>query len=179
MTEDPRTWLETPPEDCRPADLAFLALEDTFVSGDPSGHRLNVRYYQRNGEQVLLGKVIFGPGTQGPPDHAHGGAQAALLDEAMGGAAWLAGHPVVAANLDITFRQMLPLGTLCLVETRVTSVEGRKVRTSGVIRSRDGQRIFSEGTALFVVLDETRIDHLSDKARVILERMRRNNNGTG
>lgn len=171
MNEDLKTWVETPEPGCRPADLAFLALKDTFVSGDLSGHRLSVRYFQRQEDLVLRGKAVFGPGTQGPPDHAHGGAMAALLDEAMGGAAWLAGHPVVAANLNITFRQMLPLNSPCYVEAHVTEVEGRKVRTRGIIRSRDGLQTYSEGEALFITLDEGRIGDLSAKAQVIVDRL--------
>lgn len=173
MTEDLKTWLETPEPGCRPADLPFLAIADTFVSGDHSGRRLSIRYYQRESDLALRAKVIFGPGTQGPPDHAHGGSMAALLDESMGGAAWLAGHPVVAANLNISFLKMLPLGTPCIVEAHVTAVDGRKVSTSGAIRSRDGQSTYSEGTALFIALDESRIGHISGKAQVIVDRMRK------
>ena len=174
MTEDLKQWLETAEPGCRPADLAFLALEDTFVSGDLSGHRLSVRYYQRDDDLALRAKVIFGPGTQGPPDHAHGGSMAAMLDEAMGGAAWMAGHPVVAANLNIAFRRMLPLNTPCFVEAQVNSVEGRKVGTRGSIVSRDGGTVFSEGEALFITLDESSISHLSGKAQVIVDRMKNN-----
>ena len=119
MEPDDLKWLETPEPGCAKAELPFLALADTFVSGDPSGHRLNVRYYLRSADGVLRAKVLFGPGTQGPPGHAHGGSMAALLDEAMGGAAWLAGHPVVAAQLNIKFSRMLPLGTRCMVDTEL------------------------------------------------------------
>ncbi len=164
-------WLETPDPGCTPAALAFLALEDTFVSGDRSEHRLSIRYYRKNDDGTLVGKVFFGPGTQGPPDHAHGGSMAALLDEAMGGAAWLAGHPVVAAQLNIKFITMLPLGTPCLVEAEVVGVEGRKVRTRGVLRDLSGRKTYCEGEALFIILDKSRIGNLSEKARIIVDRM--------
>lgn len=173
MTEELKKWLEKAEPGCRPADLPFLALEDTFVSGDLSGHRLSIRYYQREDDLALRGKVIFGPGTQGPPDHAHGGSMAALMDEAMGGAAWLAGHPVVAANLNVTFLKMLPLGSPCFVEAHVTAVDGRKVRTRGEIRSLDGDQVYCQGEALFIALDESRIRHISEKVRPIIDRMRK------
>lgn len=172
-TLDQQEWLETPEPGWKPADIAFLALEDTFVSGDPIGRRLNIRYYDVDSGKRLVGKVIFGPGTQGPPDHAHGGSMAAVLDEAMGGAAWLAGFPVVAVNLDITFRRMLPLNTPCLVEASVTRTEGRKVATAGRITSADGTQIFTVGEALFVIIDTDQISSLSPKARIVLERMKR------
>ncbi len=164
-------WLEQPEPDCLAADLPFLALADTFVSGDRSNHRLSIRYFQNKDDGSLVGKVLFGPGTQGPPDHAHGGSMAALLDEAMGGAAWLAGHPVVAAQLDITFRTMLPLGTRCVVTARVLEASGRKIKTTAELRSADDQQIFCTGEAVFVILDHQKIEQLSKKGRVIVDRI--------
>ena len=139
MIDQNQVWLEMPEPESHPVDLPFLALEDTFVSGDSSNHRISVRYYQSTDGESLLGRVIFGPGTQGPPDHAHGGSMAALMDEAMGGAAWLAGHPVVAAQLNVKFQAMLPLGKRCVVHARVMESNGRKIKTSGELRSADGQ----------------------------------------
>ena len=44
-----------------------------------------------------------GPPIEGPPGHAHGGSMAAVLDEAMGAAAWMEGHLVVAVRLATSF----------------------------------------------------------------------------
>ena len=98
MSTDLEQWLDTPEDGGTPADLPFLALEDTFVSGDRTGHRFRIRYYRDRQDNRLLGKILFGAGAQGPPDHVHGGAMAAILDESMGGVAWQSGHPVVAAQ---------------------------------------------------------------------------------
>ncbi len=173
MPNDDLFWLEQTDPGTEPTDLPFLALEDTFVSGDPSNHRLSIRYYQCDDDGSLLGKALFGPGTQGPPDHAHGGSMAALLDEAMGGSAWLAGYPVVAAQLNITFSAMLPLGTRCLVKARVLEVSGRKIKTTGELCSAHDGRLFCRGEGLFVTLDHEKIGQLSDKAKVIVERMKK------
>jgi acyl-coenzyme A thioesterase PaaI-like protein len=120
----------------------------SFVSGDPDGDRLRVRYYCRDTD--LLARVWFGPEAEGPPGHAHGGAMAAVLDEAMGFAAWLAGHPVVAARLTTDFRRMLPLGTVCTVEPAVERIEGRKVHVTA--RLVAGEAVYAEGDAIFVGL---------------------------
>jgi acyl-CoA thioesterase FadM len=98
---------------------------------------------------------------------------AALLDDAMGGAAWLAGFPVVAVNLNISFRNMLPLNTPCLVRTQVVKTEGRKVSCQGKITSTDGETVFTRGEALFVTLEEEHIRTLSPKARAVIEKMNR------
>ncbi len=124
----------------------------SFVSGDPEGETLRVGYFRRVADGRLVGRAWFGPGSAGPPGHAHGGSMAAVLDEAMGAAAWLAGHIAVAAHLATDFRAMLPLGTDALLEAWVERHEGRKVWTAGALRGDDGV-LFAEAQAFFIRLD--------------------------
>ncbi len=133
-----------------------LTAGESFVSGGPSTHRLRVSYFRRSGDSHLVGRAWFGPETQGPPGHAHGGAVSAVMDEALGAAAWADGHHVVVARLSIDFRAMVPLGTDATFETWVERVDGRKVHTRGRLLAADGQ-LLAEGQALCVVLGS---DHL-------------------
>jgi len=160
---DDAAWLEAGEQGWRHVRLPLMVSEESFVSGDRSGRRLSVRYFRDDLDRSLRAKVLFGPSTQGPPGHAHGGSMAALLDEAMGGAAWMQGHPVVAAELTTRFKKMLPLGTRCVVEARVASVEGRKVRVIGALRGVDGAT-FADGEALFVALDPEQFGALATEA---------------
>lgn len=130
-----------------------------FLRGGPSRGRLRVAWFQRDEDRAVVGRVWFGPGTEGPPGHAHGGSIAAVLDEAMGAAVWHAGHPVVAANLSVDYRAMLPLGTDARFEAWVTAVEGRKIRAAGRILDADG-RAFAEGTGLYIELRPEQLAHL-------------------
>ncbi|HBL30458.1 MAG TPA: PaaI family thioesterase [Acidobacteria bacterium] len=135
----------------------------SFVSGDPRGDRLRVSYFRRIDDGLLVGRAWFGPGAQGPPGHAHGGSIAAVLDEAMGAAAWLAGHLVVAVRLDTRFRKMLPLGTDTFLEASLTGVEGRKVHARGRLLSPGGE-LFAEADGVFVELDAERFRPLLEQA---------------
>ncbi len=141
----------------------------SFVSGEPSGDRLRVRYYRRERDGALVGKIWFGPGAEGPPGHAHGGSMAAVLDEAMGAGAWLAGHAVVAAKLTINFRRMLPLENEVLLETWVERVDGKKVVTRGRLFDRDGEP-YAEGEGLFIVLGAERFGSLLERASKTLDK---------
>ncbi len=134
----------------------------SFVSGDPEGDTLRVAYFRRESDGRLVGRAWFGPGTAGPPGHAHGGSMAAVLDEAMGAAAWMAGHIAVAVHLETEFRAMLPLGTDATLEAWVERREGRKVWTAGNLRGDDGT-LYADARALFLRLD-------ADKDRALLER---------
>lgn len=108
-----------------------------FVSGEPEGQRFRVRYFKPQ-ESALVARVWFGPETEGPPGHAHGGAVAAVLDEVLGLAAWAAGHPIVVGQLKIHFSQLLPLETVMQVETEIVSIEGRKITVQGKILNAEG-----------------------------------------
>lgn len=146
LTGDP-DWLDV--------SLPHVATESTFVSGDPDGDRFRVRYFT-DGAGALLTRTWFGPGTSGPPRHAHGGSQAALLDELAGSVAWINGHAVLAGELTVSFRAMLPVDTVVHGEAHVERVEGRKVFTVASLRSLNGETLYSEARGIFIVLDPSR-----------------------
>jgi acyl-coenzyme A thioesterase PaaI-like protein len=126
-----------------------------FVSGDRTGNRFRMNYY-RDRELNLVARVWFGPVTEGPPEHAHGGSIAAVLDEVLGLAAWADGHKIVVGNLNVSFRQLLPIQAVVQVNTKVVSVEGRKVMVHGEICSLDGTT-YATGECLCIILTEAQI----------------------
>jgi acyl-coenzyme A thioesterase PaaI-like protein len=121
-----------------------------FVSGDPTGERFRVRYY-RNVDGFLVARVWFGPETEGPPGHAHGGSIAAVLDEVLGLSAWAAGHAVVVGKLNVHFQKLLPLRTVVQVDSSIVSVEKRKILVRGRIHGLDGS-IFAEAECLCITV---------------------------
>ncbi|OGR29888.1 MAG: thioesterase [Desulfuromonadales bacterium GWD2_61_12] len=133
-----------------PFDAPALVGESLrFVSGEPEGNRFRVRYF-RDTLLQLRARVWFGPETEGPPGHAHGGAIAAVLDEVLGLAAWNAGHAIVVGNLNVGFRSLLPLQQVVTVETDIVSVAGRKVMVHGRICS--GLTVYAEGECLCITI---------------------------
>lgn len=123
----------------------------SFIDGDPDGDRIRMRMFVRESDCRLIAKVWFGPMAEGPPLHAHGGSKAAVLDHVMGAAAWVAGHPVVAANISIDFIKKLPLGHLTTVEAWVEKAEGKKVTTAGRIYIENFEEPYTAGTGLFIL----------------------------
>ena len=155
---------------CQPLPAADA--DRSFVSGGTTGRRLRVAYFRRDADQHLVGRVWFGPETEGPPGHAHGGAVAAALDEALGSAAWAAGHPVVVARLTVDFRLMVPLGIDATFDAWVESVDGRKIRTRARLVGADDQ-VLAEGHAICVTLATEHIEKLR------AARARRSSHGRG
>lgn len=133
-----------------PFDAPSLVGESLrFVSGEPDGNRFRVRYY-RDEEQQLKARIWFGPETEGPPGNAHGGSMAAVLDEVLGLAAWAAGYSIVVGNLNVSFRNLLPLQQVVTVESRIISAEGRKVKVNG--RICRGETLYAEGECLCITI---------------------------
>ena len=137
-------------KDWIPFDAPALVGESLrFVSGEPDGNRFRVHYF-RDEEKHLHARIWFGPETEGPPGHAHGGSMAAVLDEALGLAAWAAGYTIVVGNLNVSFRNLLPLQKVVTLESRVISAEGRKVLVHGRIFC--GKTVYAEGECLCITI---------------------------
>ena len=142
----------SPPPGCTPFELPHLAYASEsaqFLVSTPEDGRVMVRYY-RDADDALIGRVWFGPRAEGPPGHAHGGAIAAVLDEIMGGAAWLAGHPVMTMSMSVRYRQPVPLKRVFTLRGRVERVDGRKVHMIGELR--DGETVYDTSTGVFITL---------------------------
>jgi len=161
MNEDHARWLDAADPGWTRVDLPFPATSSRFVSEDETGRRLAVRFFRRDDDGAVRVKVLCGPEASGPPGHAHGGCMAALLDEAMGAAAWLSGHPVLAAELSVSFKRMLPLETPCVVEAEVVEVEDRKVHARAVLSDPAGDIVYCTGRALLIELDEQQLQELA------------------
>jgi acyl-coenzyme A thioesterase PaaI-like protein len=145
----------------------FPSLEGTrsFVSGYAEVGRLRVAYFRRTSDGAVVGRAWFGAKAEGPPGHVHGGAVAAVLDEAMGAAAWLAGHVVMAARLTVNFRRMVPLGSDVLFETGLGGREGRKVITHARLYLPGGDTL-ADAEGLFIELQEAQLDAIRHRLGV-------------
>ena len=143
--------------------LAELGPVRSFVSADSVGDRLVVRYFVRDHDRALVGKAWFGPAAEGPPGHAHGGSMAAVLDEALGAAAWMAGYPVLARTLTTEFVSMLPIGQVVVFEARIIAIEAGIVRIEGRISSIEGKP-FATAEGVYVKLSPERLRALRSRS---------------
>jgi uncharacterized protein (TIGR00369 family) len=120
-----------------------------FVCGTDNPHSIGITMFvDDNG--ILTSEFTLTKAQQGPPGHAHGGASAAVLDEAMGLVVWAAGHKVAAVNIDINYHKPLPLNQPLQLEARVTQIDKRKIFSAGEIKSADGTIVVS-GRGIYVV----------------------------
>lgn len=120
-----------------------------FVCGHENPHSIGLTWFVDD-DGILTSEFTLNESQQGPPGHAHGGASAAILDEAMGLVVWAAGLKVAAVNLEINYHKPLPLNQALTLEARITQRDERKIFSTGEIKSSDG-KICVSGRGIYVV----------------------------
>ncbi|NOT04355.1 MAG: PaaI family thioesterase [Anaerolineales bacterium] len=130
-----------------------------FVCGIENPRSIGITMFVDD-DGVLTSEFTLSEAHQGPPGHTHGGASAAILDEAMGLVVWAAGHKVAAVNLEINYHKPLPLKQPLIVEARITQVDERKIFSTGEIKLTDSTVAVS-GRGIYVVAPK-----LFDKVRL-------------
>ena len=115
-------------------------------------------------------RMVFTPGENGsfcdfevPPRFqswkgmAHGGIVSLMLDEAVGWAAWHAGHPGVTGRLAVSLRRPLKLGERVRVLGQVERVRRTLVYCNATVDSLDDGGRIADATATLMMTD-TKVD---------------------
>ena len=123
-----------------------------FGCGADNPDGLQMKFEPRGG--VSICELEVPPRFQSWAGMIHGGVVSLMLDEAVGWAAWHAGHPGVTGRLEVKFRQPLKIGDSVRVTGRVEGVRRTLVYTTAVIeRLSDGARV-AEATATLMAADD-------------------------
>lgn len=120
-----------------------------FVSEFQSPDRFMIRFYRHKKTLAFYAKVWFGHQCEGPPGTVHGGAVAAVLDEAMGQASWIAGFPVLAASITVNFRARVVLNEIHELHATINKQADRKVFVEARLLNLHGE-IMADSTGLFI-----------------------------
>jgi uncharacterized protein (TIGR00369 family) len=127
-----------------------------FGCGPQNAEGLRMVFEPRDGESVAEYEVP--ERYQSWSGMVHGGLVALMLDEAVGWAAWHAGHPGVTGRLEVRYRRPLRLGDRVRVVGRVERLRRTLVYASARIsRVADGA-VVAEATA---TLMEAPVDYSS------------------
>jgi acyl-coenzyme A thioesterase PaaI-like protein len=119
-----------------------------YVCGSSNPHGMGIHWYSDD-ENTIYSEFVLDLSQQGPPGYAHGGASAAILDEAMGAAVWRSGFNAAVVNLEIKYKKPLPLGKQLRLKARFSEQKDRKIYAIGEIRLPD-DTIAVSGTGIYV-----------------------------
>jgi acyl-coenzyme A thioesterase PaaI-like protein len=144
---------DLPKPDWKPVQpFPFAEARKMFTGPTSLEGLVSLRYFQRP-DNSLVAVAKFGPLSEGAPGQIHGGMILTVLDEALGGAAWLAGHPVLTVHLETEFRASVPVNAELLVETAIVAVRHRVVFVEGALIGQDG-KTYAGARGRFLILDE-------------------------
>lgn len=99
------------------------------------------------------GRFVLGPNYAGGAGFAHGGIIAVVLDEAMGKLSKLTEEKAVTAEMNVIYRQPVPVDREIVVEGWQEEEKGRNRFRVGEIRDAAGN-LLARGTARFVAIDQ-------------------------
>ena len=94
---------------------------------------------------LVWSEFVLGAAYEGPPEHAHGGVCALILDHVLGAAAHRPGRPVYTGTLTLRYRRRTALGRPLRAQAHVERVEGVKAFVVGNLADYDGVTIEAEG----------------------------------
>uniref|UniRef100_A0A8C6VHG8 Acyl-coenzyme A thioesterase THEM4 n=1 Tax=Naja naja TaxID=35670 RepID=A0A8C6VHG8_NAJNA len=113
------------------------------------GRGFEFAMFYNGSERRMVVLLQLGSYLEGMIGFVHGGAVAAILDHTFVGCGICTLGIVVTANLSVTYKSPIPLGSVVLVETKVEKVEEKKIFLSGCVQSTDAQNLHAEATGEF------------------------------
>jgi acyl-coenzyme A thioesterase PaaI-like protein len=123
----------------------------SFVSTSEK-ERLQIEYFFEPEHKKVFASVIFGDLAQGPPGYAHGGAIAAVLDEAMGITAWMNNLKVLTIELTTQYHKAIKLNTRVYVESMISKRNGDELIIKSLLTDESGNLAFASAEAKFAIL---------------------------
>jgi uncharacterized protein (TIGR00369 family) len=144
VDDDPRAARSHGPGLAEPGNL--YATNPALGSCNPIAPEVVV---EGSDADAVRGTVRFGLAHGGPPGLAHGGIIASVLDQVLGIATQVAGHPGMTAELTVRFRRPTPIERVLAFEARHVETTGRRTQAWGAIYDGQGE-IAAEARAIFV-----------------------------
>ncbi|HEY2302487.1 MAG TPA: PaaI family thioesterase [Acidimicrobiales bacterium] len=145
VDDDPRTVRSHGPGLSEPGSL--YATNPALGSCNPIAPDVRIDVAE---DGTVRGSVCFGLAHVGPPGLAHGGVIASVLDQVLGIAGQVAGHPGMTVELAVRFRRPTPIEQVLALESRHLAANGRRSEAWGAIYDGQG-RVAAEATAVFIL----------------------------
>jgi hypothetical protein len=92
-----------------------------------------LHYYWSPALSLLCGSIQFTNKCEGPPTGCHGASIASVFDEILAYPIWRSDRAAFTAQLNVNFREMIPLASKQAFFARIREIQGRKAFVEGSI----------------------------------------------
>ncbi|KAL8184728.1 UNVERIFIED_CONTAM: hypothetical protein K2H54_026423 [Gekko kuhli] len=129
--------------------------ETRFFCRNIDGEGLGFEYVMFFNQSEKRVVCIFQPGDylESYAGLVHGGCIATILDNAFTACVVAVAGRGFVVNLNVNYKSPIRLGSVVLVDSKIEKMEGRKMFLSGQVRSKDGQTLHADATALLILSD--------------------------
>ena len=93
---------------------------------------------------------------EGPPGYVHGGIISLILDQTLGLANIVGGHPGMTVSLEVRYRRPTPLHVPLVIHSRFSHTEGRTIHSEGSITAEGQTTVKAVGVFRTITPDRSR-----------------------
>jgi len=127
-----------------------------IVCGRDNPHGLKLSLHVDPDTGIVSAQYVSQPQHIGFVGIIHGGVLATVLDEIMVWAAtWAGKRFCVCGELNVRYRQSVPVGAKLLIQGQVSAVRSRLIETTGSVVGQDGT-LYTSASAKYIPLPEER-----------------------
>ncbi|MCB1140919.1 MAG: PaaI family thioesterase [Leptospiraceae bacterium] len=138
-------------QDLHPSDCFACGLENE------KSLKVSILFDEKTGETKFIHKFCgHETGALGKIRLVHGGAIAAILDEAQGVLAHHIGHLVMTDTLNLKYHKGTPIGEPVEIHAWITAVRKRRLYTKATLKSLSGELLVSSSGRWYILPDRMR-----------------------
>ncbi|KAI5930601.1 Acyl-coenzyme A thioesterase THEM5 [Manis javanica] len=132
------------------SDISDWRIFTRCIQVEGQGYEYVIFFHPSKKKSICLFQP--GPYLEGAPGFAHGGSLAAMMDETFSKTAYLAGEGLFTISLNIRFKNLIPVGSLAILNVDVEKIEHQKIHMSCIIQSSDQHTVYAKSSAVFLQL---------------------------
>jgi len=111
-----------------------------------------IHYYNEK-QRILIWEFRPQSNTIGAPGYCHGGFLTSIMDESMGSLAYLNGHIVMSAYLQVKFRDPVPMNQVYYSISELTRIDSKRIQAECRITDWEN-KVYASSSGLFILLPD-------------------------
>ena len=120
-----------------------------WLKGDKE--KIGFIHYYNEKHKLLIWEFRPQLNTMGAPGYCHGGFLTSVMDESMGSLAYLNGHIVMSANLQVRFRKPVPLDQVYYSISELIHIDSKRIQAECRITDIEN-KVYVSSSGLYVQL---------------------------